>query len=192
MIPKQVLVTSLLLVVAVLAFASLAYQQVPVSIPYTVTQQFLRSNVRTVPTLIATSNIATISTTFWGVLVLPPSVKIISVYPPFIPISIPVPTGLTVVGTEFDCFQGPCIIVYIGSTGTFGWSTPTVSYSYTATSFIAESSTSLVPASDVLGLPQGLFATLAVVVIGTLAVVVILSLLTAFTTSKPRTTHRVE
>jgi hypothetical protein len=60
----------------------------------------------------------------------------------------------------------------------------TALYSQTFTSSVAEISTSLVPASAVLGLTDGSFIALAVIVIG------ILALLTAYLILKSRTTHK--
>jgi hypothetical protein len=61
-----------------------------------------------------------------------------------------------------------------------------VPYSYTGARSITESSTNLVPASTLLGLTEGAFSTLAVVVIG------ILAILTAWIALKPRMTSRHE
>jgi hypothetical protein len=60
----------------------------------------------------------------------------------------------------------------------------TVSLTYTTTRLRTESSTSLVPESEALGLTERSFTILAVVVIG------ILALLMAYVTLKPRVTHR--
>jgi ribosomal protein L40E len=75
------------------------------------------------------------------------------------------------------------IVGYLESTFTVQ-NTATIPYSQTVTSSITQSSTSLVPASAALGLTDGSFTALAVVVIG------ILALLTAYLTLKPRVTHR--
>ncbi len=112
MIPKQAIVTGVLLAVAVLAFSGLAYQTVPMSTTQTMTQESTRE------------------------------------------------LGVGILNTA------------------------TITYVETVTSSITESSTNTVPASEALGLTNGSFTALAVVVIG------ILALLTAWVTLKSRITDR--
>ena len=169
MIPKPALVTGLLLVVSILAFAGLAYQQVPISTTRTVGQT---------------------------------STKVEFSYSPFVGTN----TAYTTI-TEVNplrqsygmitCTLTGCCYLYYYPTFCFPYyytttvestyevqDTATIPFSQTLRSSTAESSTSLVPASAALGLTDGSFTVLAVVVIG------ILALLTAYITLKPRTTHR--
>jgi hypothetical protein len=164
------MVTGLLLVVAVLAFASLAYQQVPVSVPYTATEQFIRSQVATVPTLVESTSLT---------------------------------TATQIVGWDVQegynagngCGGFSCGGYYENDIPVFAtevmtslfplWSKATTSYSYTATSFVAASSTTIVPASVALGLTEVSFTALVLVVIG------ILALLTEWVMLKSReSTHK--
>jgi hypothetical protein len=64
--------------------------------------------------------------------------------------------------------------------------TETFPYRYIATNLTTESSTSLVPASTLLGFTDGVFSTLAVLVIGVLVI------LTAWFALKPKMTSRRE
>lgn len=199
MIPKPVIVSGLLLVVAVLAFAGLGYQQVPMSTTKTVGQTSTQVEFSYSPFL-GTNTVAysTITTT--------------------------IPSTSLVVGATTGCYGPNCYytaystIGYCYSSSGLQWSycgvycytpaisgvlyvcyavkytstvdstyeaqdTATIPYSQTLTSSVTKSSTSLVPASAALGLTDGSFTVLAVVVIGVLA------LLTAYAALKPRTTH---
>jgi len=104
-IRKQAMVTGLLLVVAVLAFAGLAYATVPVSTTQTIAWRSIL--------------VQTATPDKWG---------------------------------EIDF---------------------TITYSYTTTILRVESSTSLVPASVVLGLNDGWFSVLAIIMIGALTLMAI-------------------
>jgi|GEM_PF-1718448 len=159
------MVTGLLLAVAILAFAGLAYQEVPMSTTQTITQQSILLQVATIPTTVDELSDSLTTTTYI--------------------------IGVNAEYYEPNCWQLLCGGGFVynteyatGTTFNVIWSTRTTSYqltsNYTATSLGTESSTSLVPASAALGLTDGLFTTLAVVVIG------ILALLTAFVVLKPR------
>jgi hypothetical protein len=124
------------------------------------------------------------------------------------PTSAYVPTTKTVVGVGnweilYDQYGNAVSVTYIAWGPTFTITNYTlesfvayssfdeqytvmVPYSYTATRSITETSTNLVPASTLLGLTDGVFSTLAIVVIG------ILAILTAWIALKPRMTSRRE
>lgn len=171
MLPKPALVTGLLLVAAVLAFAGLAFQQVPMSTTQTLTQQ-------STDTWVSYSSYATVNIVTHTTTGLPSSY----------------------VGWELLCFGTlPCVTMevtykcdYVAcnvvtqTTESYyvTQNVATISYSQTATSSITKSSTSLVPASAALGLTDDAFTTLAVIVIGVLA------LLTAYIMMKSRTMHK--
>jgi hypothetical protein len=177
--PKAAIVTGLLLTVAVLAFAGLGYQQVPIITIRTLTQLSVQTGVSYSPFL--ATNILTYTTT-----------------------DVQAYTSLGATGIAENCaYPNSCCPgnTYIGalfpscaSTATSSYTftidstyetenTVTTSYSHTLTGSTTQSSTSLVPASATLGLTDGSYTTLAVAVIG------ILALLTAYVTLKPRTTH---
>lgn len=157
MIPKRAIVSGLLFVVAVLAFAGLGYQQVPVIITQTKAETFIRFQVGARPTLVESASVTT-------------TTELVGDYQQ---------SGYNPGNCYgFDCggdYENdvPVYATEVSTTFFPVWSSPTVSYSYTATSFVAVSSTSLVPASDALGLSQEVFATLAYVVIGSLALLVV-------------------
>jgi hypothetical protein len=178
-VPKAAIVAGLLLAVAVLAFAGLGYQQVPMSTTRTITQVSVHTGISYSPFL--ATNILTYTTS-----------------------DVQVYTSAGDTGIAENCaYPNSCCPgnTYIGmlspscaSTATSSYTftidstyetenTATIPYSHTLTGSTAESSTSLVPASATLGLTDGSFTTLAVMVIG------ILALLTAYVTLKPRTTH---
>jgi hypothetical protein len=157
------MVTGLLLMVAVLAFAGLAYEQVPMSTTKSSTE-ILESYSPYVA-----NDILTYTTESWA--------------------STPYSTYTW---SAYGCYYigfGPCFSVvipqYYNANVTLQstyetQTTAIIPYSQ----IVMESSTSLVPASAALGLTEGSFTALAVVVIGVLA------LLTAWVTLKPKDTHR--
>jgi hypothetical protein len=178
-VPKAAIVTGLLLTVAVLSFAVLGYQQVPISTTRTITQLSVQTGLSYSPSL--ATNILTYTTT-----------------------DVQAYTSSGATGIAENCaYPNSCCPgnTYIGalfpscaSTATSSYTftiestyekenTDTTPYSQTLTGSTTQSSTSLVPASATLGLTDGSYTTLAVAVIG------ILALLTAYVTLKPRTTH---
>ena len=158
MIPKVAIITALLVVVAVLAFAGLAYQTVPTSTTQTITLE--STETRKSYSLYLVANRPTYTTT---------SVSMITV---------------TSTGGEAGCLydQYGCIPWYVSvyySSVTFmntrqstyeTLTTTVIPYSQTVTSSVTQSSTSIVPASAALGLTDGSYSGLALVVFGTLAV----------------------
>jgi hypothetical protein len=175
MIPKPALVTSLLLVVAVLTFAGVAYQQVPMS----TTQSSIETEASYSP-YIVTDTVTYTATT----------IESTSTYESAYPANTPL-------NNYYNCFPGggpwPCVwatetvTTYIYGTATVQSEyqvqyTAAIPYSQTVT----ESSTSLVPASDAIGLTDGSFAAVAVLVIGNLAV------LTAYLVLKLGITHETK
>ena len=166
------MVTGLLLVAAVLTFAGLAYQTVPLTATQTMTRELIETGASYSPypvtdTLTYTTTSVSVST-------------------------------LTSTGGEAGCLYDEygCTPWYVSvshSSITFintlqttyeTSTTAVVPYSQTVTSQVTESSTSLVPASTALGLTDGSFTILAATVIG------LLTLLTAGLTLKPRMTGR--
>jgi len=170
------MVTGLLLIVAVLAFAGLAYQTVPMIVPETKTETFIRFQTGPQPTQVVSTYIGPIGTT-WE-----PGQWIIEYNT----------AGGTTYEEDILCNGGysgyePCSLTWEVTYTNVMLSTPTIAYSYTATSFVPVSSTSLVPASVALGLTDVSFTALVVVVIG------ILALLTEWVTLKSReSTHRAK
>jgi hypothetical protein len=169
-IPKPAIVTGLLLAAAVLTFAGLAYQQVPMSTTQTLTQQ-------STTTWIEHSHYAgvkTVTYTTTGFL-----------WPSYTKVGLVCFTAFCVAGTHtLKCNHAACNVVTYATESTHALqNVATISHSQTATTSITENSTSLVPASTVLGLTDGSFTILAVTVIG------ILALLTAWVELKPRLSH---
>jgi ribosomal protein L40E len=155
------MITSLLLVVAVLAFVGLAYQQVPMSTTQTSTKALTSYSPYF---LMNTVTYTTTSSTVY-----------------FTEATI-CPNGPGCDGVDYQLLY---YYVWTLFTNTLQstYEIPTIAvvpYSQTLT----ESSTRRVPASAALGLTSSSFTTLAAVVIG------ILVLLTAYATLKPRMTYR--
>ena len=166
------MVTSLLLVVAVLSFAGLAYQTVPLSRTQTITRESTETGASYSPYLV--TDTPTYTTT---------SVSMITI----------TSTGGEVgcLYDEYGCTPWYVSIYHFSFTfkntlqTTYEMSTAAViPFGQTVTSSVTESSTRIVPASTALGLTNGSFTTLAVTVIG------ILVLLTAWVTLKPRMASR--
>jgi len=170
------MVSGLLLVVAVLAFAGLAYQSVPMSTTQTVTQESTGTQMSYSP-YTATNTITyavTHSYPYSTALAVAPEPSCYGILePPYYPCF-----WITFTSTNYTSYTQTFESTYERQSASL------VSYSQTLTSSVTESSTSLVPASTALELTDGTFAALAVVVIG------ILGLLTAYAALKPRTTHR--
>jgi len=157
-IPKSAIITSVLVVVAVLAFADLAYQTVPMSTAQTMTRESTETGASYSPYLV--TNTLTSTTT---------SIS---------------KTALTSTGGEAGCLPDEygCIPWYVSvynSSITFmntlesTSETPTttvIPYSQTGTTSTTQTSTSLVPVFSALGLTDGSFRSLALVVFGALAV----------------------
>lgn len=161
-IPKPAMVTGLILAVAILAFAGLAFQTVPASVAYTETlTSYSPYSVHTTTTYLSTSSTTTTiaypATTTCVESMYP---AICSSYPPHTVRIIYIITGIT---------------VHLGY-----WTQEIAAVPYSVTA----SSTSLIPASAAFGLTDGLFGALALIVVGQLA------LLTAWATLKARTTHK--
>ncbi len=178
LIPKPALVTGLLLVVAALAFAGLAFQQVPMGTTQTLPQT--STQIAVSYTAYPVLNIASYTTTG-----LPPYYtgwqEVCfgeTVAPPYV-------TCATFANTV-KCDYVACNVVTQTTYSMDGevQSTATFPYTQTLTGSITESSTSLVPASTSFGLSRDSFTLLAVVVIG------ILFLLTLWVALKPRSTDR--
>lgn len=168
------MVTGLLLAVAVLVFAGLAYETIPVSTTQTITQESTWTLTSYSPYFVAKTSTYTTTSV----------------------------TALQQVGIaggdigcaygEPGCSYGPYQYYYYTyytfvSTWQSTYKTTTTSvipYSQTTSSSMTLSSTSLVPASVALGLTDGTFSTLAIVIIG------LLSLLTIWVALKPRLSHR--
>jgi ribosomal protein L40E len=162
MIPKPALVTSLLLVVAVMAFAGLAYQTVPVGTTQTETLNSYSPYAVVNTSLWLTSTSTTTTVTY------PATTACEESYFPAVCNSYP---------------GGTARVIYIitGITVHYMYQvqeTATVPYAAT------ESSTSFMPAVAALGLTDGLFIALAVLVIG------ILALLTGYIILKSSTHHK--
>ena len=168
------MVTGLLLAVAVLAFAGLAYQTVPVSTTQTLTQQSTETGLSYSPYFVANTYTLFYTYTYssFGSVT-----QYCSVYNPNFCYTY-VTAGYWTYWTE----------TLGGETATTRQETATVPYSQTATSSITETSTNLVPnlvpASEALGLTDEQFGALAIVVIG------IFTLLTVWVILKPKITHR--
>lgn len=152
------IITGLLVVAAVLAFAGLAYQTVPLSTTQTITRESTDAGDSYSPYLV--TNTPTYTTT---------SVSM---------------TTLTSSGGEAGCLYDeygctpPYVSVYYSSITLMNTlqstyeipTTAVIPYSQTQTTSTTQSSTSLVPASSTLGLTDGSFSGLALVVFGILAV----------------------
>ena len=168
--PKPAMVTGLLLVAAVLTFAGLAYQTVPLTATQTMTRELIETGASYSPYPVTDTSTYTAA-----------SVSV---------------TTLTSTGGEAGCLYDeygctPWYVSVYHSSITFmntlqttyeTSTTAVIPYSQTVTSQVTESSTSLVPASTALGLTDGSFTILAATVIG------LLTLLTAGLTLKPRMT----
>ncbi len=155
MIPKRVMVSGLLLVVAVLAFATLAYQQVPMS-----TTQESTETLTSYSSYFLTNTVSYVTTATTVAYLVGNN------------------GGIIIAG----CPDHPCTVFFTNVNINTGQSvyetqnTATIPY----TKSLTESSTILVPASAALGLTDGSFTALAVVVIG------ILALLTAYVIMKTK------
>ena len=167
MITKPAIVTGLLLVVAILAFAGLAYQQVPMSTTQTLTQQSTTAWIE--HSHYAVVKIVTYTTTGF-------------LWPSYTAVGLICFTAFCVAGTHtLKCDYAACnVVTYATESMHALQNVATISHSQTATTSITESSTSIVPASAALGLADGSFTALAVIVIG------ILALLTAYIIMKQR------
>ncbi|MGA2628026.1 MAG: hypothetical protein ABSF63_13325 [Candidatus Bathyarchaeia archaeon] len=163
MIPKPALVTGLLLVVAVLAFAGLGYEQVPMSTTQSSTEPLISYS----PYMVEKTKTSTI----WVPMAMPYSTQTIGSVGCFVPGWYCTQYYFTLYSSSTTTLQNTLTISH--------QNTATISYSRTVTA----SFTSLVPASAALELTGGSFIALAVAVIG------ILALLTAYATLKTRTTH---
>ena len=175
MMPKPAIVTGLLLIVAVLAFAGLAYQTVPMSTTSTATSSFTRNWTSYAPYSM-TGTATHRSTTFWTVT---------SAF-----------WAGALNGWNYACqVNGDCGVGY--ATSTYSVVLPPFLITYgvqrtsafleaqTLTSSTTQSSTSIVPASTALGLTDATFTTLVALVIG------ILALLTGWVALKSRgSAHR--
>jgi hypothetical protein len=155
-IPKPALVTGLLLAVAILSFAGLRYQTVPMSTTQTITQESTETLVSYSPYMAPRT--LTYANLIW-------------------------PTATATLCENNGA--GPCaLITYPASywvsvtlPSTYEMQTTAlIAYSQTLTSSSTESSTSMMPAYAALGLTNGSFIALAVIV------TVILALLTAWVT----------
>ncbi len=168
------MLTCLLLAVAVLAFAGLAYQKVPVSTTQTLTQQSTERGLSYSPYFVANTYTLVYTYTY-------SSFGSVTKY------CAPDNTYfcVTYVGAGYWTYWTETLG---GEAATTRQETATVPYSQTTTSSITETSTNLVPnlvhASEALGLTGGEFGALAIVVIG------IFTLLTVWVVLKPRITHR--
>jgi len=155
------MVTGLLLVVSVLAFAGLTFQQLPMSTIQESTETLTSYSSYFLTNTVSYVTTATSVAYFVGN-----------------------NGGIIIAG----CPDHPCTVFFTNVYTNMGQSiyevqnTATIPY----TKSLTESSTSLVPAFSALGLTDGLFTIVAVVVIA------ILALLTAYLMLKPRTTHRPE
>jgi len=177
--PKSGIVAGLLLAVAVFAFAGLGYQQVPISTTRTITRLSVQTGVSYSPFL--ATNILTYTTTDAQTYTSPGATGIAencaytnSCCP-----------GNTYIGALFPSCASTATSFYTFTIDSAyeTENTVTIPYSRTLTGSTTQISTRLVPASATLGLTDGSFTILAVVVI------CILALLMAYVTLKPRTTH---
>lgn len=156
---------------AVLAFAGLAYQTVPVSTTQTLTQQSTETGLSYSPYSVA--NTYTLFHTY--------------TYSSFGVNQYCSAHGVCYVGAVYS-ISSYWTQTLGGEAATTRQETSTIPYSQTATSSITETSTNFVPnlvaASEALGLTDRQFGALAIVVIG------IFTLLTVWVILKPRITHR--
>ena len=155
MMPRVAIITGLLLVVAVLAFAGLAYQSVPMSRTSTVTGSFTRnwSELEYYTMTVTDTSTPTIVWTATH-----------SYYVGYTGFSCPIPPASCVSIATWSVALQPSLTTYEPQ------STLTVPEAETVTSSVTESSTSVVPASAALGLTDGSFSGLALLVFGTLSV----------------------
>jgi len=170
------MVTGLLLVGAVLAFAALAYQTVPLSRTQTITLQSTETGTSYSPYIVTdtptytTTNVWMITLTSTGGVngcLYESYYGYYSCTPPYANVYY---SSITFMNTLQSTYETP--------------TTAVIPYSQVVTSSVTESSTSIVPASTALGLTDGSFTILAATVIG------ILALLTTWATLIPRTTYR--
>lgn len=172
-IPKQAMLTCLLFAVAVVAFAGLAYEEVPVGTTQALTQQSTETGLSYSRYFVANTN---------------------GLFYTYTHSSFGSVSRYCAPDNTYFC------VTYLGAGSWTYWTetlgseaattrqeTATVPYSQTTTSSITETSTKLVPnlvhASEALGLTGGEFSALAIVVIG------IFTLLTAWVVLKPRIAH---
>ena len=180
--PKPAIVATLLLVASVLAFAGLAYPAVPVSTTQTIIQSsttsldYYESRTATEITQYITSRYVPTTETFvmignWEFLYNQYNQPVTLEYIPYGP-------TVTITNTTLEPFM-----TYSSYAEQY---TVAVPYHYTATSSITVTSTNLVPASALLGLTDGVFSTVALLVIGNLFI------LSAWIALKPKMTTRRE
>ncbi len=179
MAPKSGIVAGLLLAVAVFAFAGLGYQQVPISTTRTITRLSVQTGVSYSPFL--ATDVLTYTTTDVRDYTSPGATGIAEncAYPNSCC------PGNTYIGALFPSCASTATSFYTFTIDSAyeTENTVTIPYSRTLTGSTTQISTRLVPASATLGLTDGSFTILAVVVI------CILALLMAYVTLKPRTTH---
>jgi hypothetical protein len=160
-LPKAALVSCLLLVVAVLAFAGLGYQQVPMSTTST-------STWNSYPPYAVTNTATYTATTIQTVTLLSP---------------------VLMANLNGAPYEATTYVVYATSTYTFVQPLSSI-YEIQRISTIPEtqtlSSTSLVPESATLGLTDGSFIVLAAIVIGILALLTAYLILKPRTRRKPK------
>ena len=165
---RPTILTILMLVVAILSIAGLAHQTVPMSSTYTITEMPVQTRVSYSPYL--ETNVLAYTTTGLGEFVYYNGggaeycYNEGSCYPLSSPATIT--TNIAFTTTLDSAYQVP--------------ETAAITHSRTVTSSTTESSTSLVPMSEALGLTDGLFGALATIVIG------ILIFVTIWTALKPR------
>lgn len=169
-----VIVSGIILVIAVLALASLTYTIVPASIIQTLTLESTETLTSYSPYV--ASDIITYTTTTVGG---PSKTGFIGLEPSCFGISEP---------PYYPC-TGVTVTLYSQTTQTFESTyetqrTANIPYSQTETTSTTASSTTLVPALEALGLTDGSFSVLAILVIGSLALV------TAWLALKPGTRTR--
>ena len=179
LIPRLPVVTGIVLVVAVLSLAGLAYQTIPMSTTLRVTQESTEAGLSYSPYFVA-STTTSINADTWSY------GNDMATYCPY-PYVSPWPNY------NNGCYEYPAgYTYYTFETHTWNvqtsiqtqWYTATVPYSQTATSSITESSTSIVPAYSSVGLTGAAFGTLSILVIG------ILALVTGWFALKSKISHR--
>ena len=179
LIPRLPVVTGIVLVVAVLSLAGLAYQTIPMSTTLRVTQESTEAGLSYSPYFVA-STTTSINAETWSY------GNDMATYCPY-PYVSPWPNY------NNGCYEYPAgYTYYTFETHTWNvqtsiqtqWYTATVPYSQTATSSITESSTSIVPAYSSVGLTGAAFGTLSILVIG------ILALVTGWFALKSKPSHR--
>jgi len=154
-IPKVAIITALLVAVAVLAFAGLAYRKVPMSTTSTVTSSFTQnwSEMESYTMTVTDTSTPTIVWTATH-----------SYYFGYTGFSCPIPPATCVSVVTWSVALQPSLTTYETH------STSTVSETQTVRSSVTESSTSIVPAYLAAGLKGDSFSGLAFVVFGALAV----------------------